>query len=700
MLSQTYVYFIYVLFIIATLNTMIVLPYPKHNYVTSFYQPDSLLNQLEWFSCNTFLHGTPNVYNPKLKEIKNTYAECTFVPVPYYWSLQNEEKSTTITFNYVKRYPAYREKKKGQIVMNVHPLLSNKQVTICLISPTYEMFALQLRDALDGYYDVIIPHTAGTGSSRPSLACSLEKKSRKRITKYEEFFQCMKSVIHQSDYISEMSANNIYSISQHAMDVLNLIRLTKYEELQKRKSILKTKSDQDVEFENFNTIYYSHGFSSLILNRMIHLNNKIKKKRIEIGMNVENELGVDMYNFIDMTSSIAVLSPHVPSLNLIDHDFYFNNATLLFLEECHKDNFCKQNFKGQQFSELFSKFYKFILPQCYSGVKLDEAKRILSTFSDNDHLKSFILPLLYRALRCKSINWNNLLRFVDNFTNYEVLPSHLYDTGEIPNNDISFISYWALERIVVGSELIDSESAREFEKKSKDYENLCFTLGYSPYFYNAFESRKTLNVIYNDSAYFNFTTTGENFKDTFTDFENNDIPMLIMNGLSDVHRPFESNAGQWLDFYLGPNRKSALNGLVEMRDSRLSTGGLPQLQNSCAGKILVSFIETGGKNVSTECMFQLYGDFIKDSNPRFFRSQFFNTTTWNKGQMDLLEHFFGTSNVWEDGPLVLERNFLMLGIGLTLSVCAVVSTCLCVVCLRIYFHFNGKKYTIISQAER
>ncbi|KAL9644877.1 hypothetical protein ABK040_005357 [Willaertia magna] len=615
--------YIYILFIFTlVILTEIIFSRPKHNYVTSFYQPDDHLIQLEWFSCNTFLHGTPSVYNPKLKDIKNTYAECTYVPVPFIWSLENEEKSTTITFNFVKRYPAYREKKKGQVIISVHPLLSSKHTTICLISPTYELFALQLRDALDGYYDVLVPHTAGTGNSRPSLACSLEKKSRKRITKPEEFHSCMKSVIHQSDYISEMSASNIYSISQHAMDVLNLIRLTKHEELQRRKTkVFKMGANKTVEFENFKTIFYSQGFSSLILNRMIHLSNIIKKKRRALGMVFENDLSVDMSNFLDMTISISVLSPHVPSLSLIDHDFYFNKATLSFLDECHKDNFCKQYFKNQQFSDLFSKFYKFILPQCYPGVKLEEAKNILSKFSDSDQLKSLILPLLYRALRCKTINWDNLKKYTEDSSNYEVLPGKLYDTGNIPENDISFISYWALERIVVGSELIDFNSVKEYKRKAKEYDDLSFILGYSPYFYKAFETRKTLNVVYSDSIQFNFTTTGENFRDSFVEFETNDVPMLIMNGLSDVHRPFESNAGQWLEFYLGPNRKSLLNGLVEVRDSRFfvkfpflqflmrhsftnelnpvwsKSTGLPRIIDSCAGKIFVSFIDSGENNI-------------------------------------------------------------------------------------------------------
>ncbi|KAL9645534.1 hypothetical protein ABK040_000598 [Willaertia magna] len=705
--------------------------------ITSFFQKDEDLPTIDWFQCKPFLHGTESVYKDKLKEFRNTYSECGFTSVPIRWSLDTKETPNTIVFPFVKRFPAYSTNKKGQIMIHVHPFTRSKKLTISLLSPTYDLFALQLRDSLNGEYDIYIPQVSGTGFSRPSLACSIEKKTGKRITEYSEFLLCMNSLVHQSDYISESTAIASYSITQHAMDSLNLLRLTRFEELQRRRLVQEQQQQQQQQglynnnsnnnynynnynepnnFEEFKTIIFSSGFSTLFLNRMLHVVNIIKKKRKEMGLQYANEFGVNMSEFIDMINANAVITPHIPSLNLVNHDKIYNNATLSFLNECFKDDFCKLKFKGKSINELMINLYKSVIPQCYPSTKVTEVKRILSYFASDTHLRKYILPILYRASRCKYINWEFISKYSSDTNDFGVLPSSIYTTGKIPSTFTSFLSYWALERIIVGSELIYNNSVPTYEANAASYKNLPFSLDYSRYFYYAFKSRQNLQILKNESLQFNFTTTGQDFKSAFATIDNPDLPMLILNGLSNNLYPFENNAKQWREHFLGSNRTSKLNGLVEVKNNRhfvvfpyinlnvvlessisnskslwaTEPTTLPNMLSTCAAQIIVSFIKSNGKIISTDCLYQMYGDFINGSEPSFFRSQFFNSSTWNNNEKNLSKRFFGTLDFWEEDSLLLEKNYMALGIGLSISTTSLILLSLIV--LGIYFYFKKKGY--------
>ncbi|KAL9650270.1 hypothetical protein ABK040_014925 [Willaertia magna] len=660
----------------------------------SFLKPDELLKpKLDWFECDPFIHGDKSTYSKNLKELKNSKAECSYFPIPLLWTLNITESNPTYVFNFVKRFPAYSKKKKGQIIFLVNPIFQSPRFSTSLISPTYDLLALQLRDRLDGEYDLVIPHMFATCLSRPQALCPLEMKEKRRIKYPYEFDRCLNTLIHNSQYFSEATVGFSFSTLQTSLDVLNLIRLTKYEELERRRKDSSVTTD-----EKFKTIHFSAGFNSLIANGLMQMAKVLQMKRKEVGIDFANELGVNMNEFIDMVISETMFSPHSPSLNLFNHDFYFNDVVTEFLRECYNDNFCKQFYSENIIKEEIKDLYRYILPECYKGTNLETVHEILSEFARDSHLRKFVLPIIYRANRCLDINWKALEAFAKRPTNYEVLPQGRYITGKVTDNDICFLSYWPIERTIAGNELVNKELLDEVKLKLNsltDYIQIPFSLGYTNYFY--YSAIKRFNYESGDETnitMYNVTSKFGNWHDSYFKSELVEYPMLLMSGrLTTI--PFERNPAQWLEHFIGSEneRDVLLNGLVKKNrdkdryfvefplvgqhslltaylskdDSFPDTSdSFPNLLKSCGAQLAISFIQSNGKNISTDCLIKMYDDYINNSDPVKFRRQLFDPSFWSNYELDLAELFFHTrTNIWDiNAPLTLLVNYYWLNVGL------------------------------------
>ncbi|KAL9652535.1 hypothetical protein ABK040_000105 [Willaertia magna] len=774
---------------------------------------------IDWYECNLISRKPKLQLETILNNIKDYFpdgevikfkpiVECAYIPIPQLWSLQSTENPKTIFFMFVKRIRLKHMedknntvKTKGQLFFHLTPLFESERTGINLISPTMELYSLELFFKLKGEIQIIIPHIRGTLLSRPLFSCYRERQLRIRMNTISELTSCLVHSMKSPDTEHE-KFGIAFSTTVFGLDMLYLSRLTIGEYLQRTlqnnlKNNLQNGNLTEI-LNNFVTYHYAFGYNTYLLNRMLILEDIIQKKRLKKFGN----LNFIIKKFIDKIILDSLMSPYTPKVSLLNYCKNFNHAVSdLFLNECDKDEFCKEKFTKKD-SEIVShfhtnpfffdhKFYnynfksnnntknnntkienknleqhhssgitkKFVisfylqsLQQCYKGITPIEVRDILSEMYRHTNLRKFILPIIYRINRCNKIDFNfitDLLYHINHSYFLFFKPNEqqireqieIYRKNNLKNNlknnnylnnlNLAYVSYWATERNIGSSELIDRSSVEDYDTQSfYNFNEMLFLTKMSNYLYNSFIARiNTGNAFYNDTEVFNITKN--NYSDTYKSYSYNiyndedsffvkkfDGEMLMMQGTLDAHTLYE-NSLQWRNYFIKngsydlfdliyknndkyfikfplvghqillssyiPDYKTHFNEFINETKKEINYDNrniedsneniyqkYPNLMNTCGSQILISFIRNNGKNFTTTCLQEMYPDYIFTTNgdPILYRNQLFNTSIWSYEELYIARMIFGHhyTNIWEDGPLISVVNYYFLVIGLICSI--------------------------------